>query len=379
MTDSHAFLAPSSAFQWGPGGCPASPRMQAQFPEDEESEKAREGTAAHFYVSEALLDRQHPVGTIAPNGVPINAEMISCGQDYLRDIQDTFAAAHTGSVVRVENRVTMSKMIHSKCWGTPDCYVVDWGNRVIHLWDYKYGHRYVDVFRCWQLIAYLIGIVETENLASLDGWKFTMTICQPRNYHPEGPMRVAPDLDGAKLVSHAIDLRVAANEAMLPDSPLKTGEHCRDCTARHACPALERVAMGCVDMSLVAPPVDLPVNAQSVELVILRAAMKRMGARAEGLEASLLGALRSGARAIHHGVEYSFGRERYKDDIDIAEVFAIADMYGVDARKKVEALTPNQLRKAGVDATVIEPYVHKPRGALTLVEVTKHSIEKRFS
>lgn len=377
-SEGHAFLAPSGSPQWGPGGCPASARMQAAYPEDVESEKAREGTAAHFYVSEALLGREHPAGTVAPNGVPINAEMISCGTDYLRDIRDTMKSA-PDVVLRVEQRVTMTRMISPGNWGTPDAYVVDYWNRRVHLWDYKYGHRYVDAFRCWQLIDYLIGIVETENIPDIETWTFTQTIAQPRNYHPDGPLRCAPDITGAQLVTLAEELRVAAEAALGPTSPFKTGDHCRDCTARHACPALQKVAMSCVDMSFCAQPVDLTANAQSVELAIIRAAIKRMGARAEGLEASLLGCIRSGANVPFHKAEYSFGREKWKDDTNAQDVFAVGDMFGVDLRKKQEPITPAQAKKAGVDASVIDTYAHKPRGALTLVEITEHSIAKRFS
>jgi hypothetical protein len=353
--------------------------MQAAYPEDEESEKAREGTAAHHYVSETLHGRACPVGTVAPNGVPINAEMIECGHDYLMDIRDTMKAAHPGSVLRIESRVTMFRMISPQNWGTPDAYLVDWGNRVIHLWDYKYGHRYVDAFRCWQLIDYLIGVVETENIVELETWRFTQTIAQPRNYHPDGPLRCAPEITGVQLVTLAGELRAAAEAALEPDSPFNTGGHCRDCTARHACPALQHVAMSCVDMSFAAPPVDMPPNAQSVELAILRAAIKRMGARAEGLEASLLGHIRGGKSVPFHKAEYSFGREKWKDDANVDEIFAIGDMFDVDLRKPRVPITPAQAKKAGVDASVIDTYAHKPRGALALVEVSDHSIAKRFS
>lgn len=375
----HAFLAPSGSPQWGPGGCPASARMQEAYPEDTDSEKAREGTAAHHYVSEILHGRECPVGTVAPNGVPVNAEMIACGADYLRDIRDTMGAAGAGSVLRVESRVTMSKMISSQNWGTPDAYLVDWYNRVVHLWDFKYGHRYVDAFRCWQLIDYLVGIVETENIAEFETWRFTQTIAQPRNYHPDGPLRCAPDITGGQLRALAAELREAADAALDPEGPYKTGDQCRDCTARHACPALQKVAMSCVDMSFAAQPVDLPPDAQSVELVIIRAAIKRMGARAEGLEAAVLGHVRSGKAVPFHKAEYSFGREKWKDDTVVDDVFAIGDMYGVDLRKKREPITPAQAKKAGVDASVIDTYAHKPRGALALVEVSDHSIAKRFS
>ena len=52
MTEAHAILAPSSAARWMQ--CGRSPSMEAAFPEEEESEAAREGTAAHWWWSEAM-------------------------------------------------------------------------------------------------------------------------------------------------------------------------------------------------------------------------------------------------------------------------------------------------------------------------------------
>ena len=56
--------------------------MEALYPEPE-SEAAREGTAAHWYVTEAVQGRVHPVGALAPNGVPLDAEMVECGAAFV--------------------------------------------------------------------------------------------------------------------------------------------------------------------------------------------------------------------------------------------------------------------------------------------------------
>ena len=82
----HAFLAPSSAGIWGPGGCPASPTVEAQYPEQEDSEKAREGTAAHWVASERLGGRSVAVGELAPNGVVVDQDMIDGTDAYVADI-----------------------------------------------------------------------------------------------------------------------------------------------------------------------------------------------------------------------------------------------------------------------------------------------------
>jgi len=375
----HAFLAPSSASRWGPDGCAASPTLEAMYPEDTESPAAREGTAAHFYVTETLSGRAVAIGNLAPNGHPIDQEMIDCGYDFIRDVQDTVKAVNNG-ILKIESRVYATNVVHPDNWGTPDAYLCEKFRRTLHVWDYKYGHRYVDAFGNWQLIDYCAAILETEGvpIEEWPHWKITTTIAQPRNYHPDGPLREW-FFNGAQLAERVVRLRAAALAARSPNAPYTTGEHCRDCLGRHACPALQRVVMGLVDLSLTGQPVDLPPLALGLELRIIRAAMKRLGARATGLEEAALAAMRSGTDIPHWRAEYSKGREKWKEGTPIAEIVTLGEIYGVELLKPPAAITPAQARKAGVDTEIVKAYSDTPRGAMALVPFDDADIAKRFS
>lgn len=377
----HAFLAPSGTPQWGPGGCPASAGMQERYPKAEDSAEARDGTTAHFYVSEALHGREQPAGTIAPEtGDPITREMIECGYDYVRDIRDTLAAASPGSAVKIESTVSMGGLVHPLNWGTPDCYLVDRPAKRLHLWDYKFGHRYVDAFENWQCIDYLAGVLEDEGIAEAEWpqWSFTVTIAQPRNYHPDGPMREW-FFKGDRMASYIHRLKIAAQLATGENPALATGEHCRDCTARHACPALQRAAMSMVDYSFTAQPIELPDAALGLELAIIRDAMKRLGARATGLEEDALARARKGRTIPGWRADYSYGRQRWKEDTNVADIITLGAIYGVDLAKPPAAITPKQAIKAGVDEEVIAAYSETPRGAMALVRSDGTDVAKRFS
>jgi hypothetical protein len=375
----HAILAPSSASRWGPGGCAGSPDMEARYPEDQDSPEAREGTAAHFYVTEALSGRTVAIGSLAPNGYPVNQEMIEAGYDFIRDVQDTVKAVNNG-ILKIETRVFAASTVHPQNWGTPDAYLCEKFRRTLHVWDYKYGHRYVDAFNNWQLINYCAAILESEGVPVEDWphWKITVTIAQPRNYHPDGPLREW-FFNGAQLVEKVAQLRAAAYAAREPGAALTTGEHCRDCLARHACPALQRVAMALVDMSLSGQPVDLPPLALGIELRVIRAAMKRLGARATGLEEAALVAARNGVDIPHWRAEYSKGREKWRDTTPISELVTLGEIYGVDLLKPPAAITPTQARKAGIDTEIVKAYSETPRGAMSLVPFDDVDIAKRFS
>src|SRR5580658_4847961 len=142
----HAKLPPSGAFRWGdPNGCPGAAAMEERYPEDTESEAAREGTAAHHYLSETLLGRQVNVGDVAPNGVPITSEMVIGARAMIQDVLRIHGT--TRGELLIEQRLNMTS-VHALCWGTADGVFIDLQGGHIIVWDYKFGHRYVDPYRC---------------------------------------------------------------------------------------------------------------------------------------------------------------------------------------------------------------------------------------
>jgi hypothetical protein len=385
VSGEHAPLAPSSAHIWAPdGGCRGSVALQAAYPGPPDSPDTLEGDAAHWYVAEALNGRAPAIGALSPNGIPINSEMIDAAQGLLVDIRDTLAACTPGTLLRVEERV-YAPSVHQSNWGTPDTYALDKAQRALHIWDYKYGHRFVDAVRNWQMLDYAVAILDSEgfspdlpydNPQSWHGWRISVSIAQPRNYDPIGPIREW-HLSGEGLRDTYLPrLRQSAYEAMQPGAPYTTGEHCRDCTGRHVCPALQRAGAIAMDVSLTAQPVALPPHAVGLELRQIDDAIKRLEARKTGLEEHALGLLRGGTRIPFFSAQHASGRERWK--VPVGEVFALGEMLGVTVRKPPEAITPAQARKAGIDAGVIQAYAETPKGALKLVRVDDDAAKLAF-
>jgi hypothetical protein len=375
MSD-HALLAPSSAHIWAPpDGCPGSARMQALYPEPEDSPDAIEGTAAHYYVSEILNEREPFVGMVAPNGHPITAEMVDCAQSILIDVRDVMRS-WPGAELWVERRVFMP-IVHADNWGTLDVAVIDRANRRAYLWDYKFGHRFVDAAGNWQLLDYAIGVLrELAPCAEWPQWSLTLSVAQPRNFHPIGPIREWR-VDGATLLdTYVPKFYEAARLATAENPPLRTNDHCRDCTARRACPALQRAGAIAMDVSLHAQPVELPPHAVGLELRQIDDAIRRLEARQTGLEEQALGLIRGGTAVPFYSAQHASGRETWNVPLD--QVFALGDNFGVDLRKPA-AITPGQARKAGIDATVITAYAEKPRGALRLERVNDDAAKLAFS
>ncbi len=374
----HALLAPSSAHIWA--YCAASVNLQAQYPEPEDSEEAREGTAAHWYVSELLYGRDVAAGSVAPNGEPITAEMIDCAQGILVDIRDTYATCVSqggAPLMYVEARQNMDRLVHPENWGTPDVVIIDAPRKKLFVWDYKYGHRYVDAAENLQLIDYAIGAL--REIPSLDWphWSVCLNIAQPRNYHRLGPMREWQTTGRALLDEYVPQLHEAAKLATGENPAYQTGDYCRDCSARYACPALQQAAALAMDVAMqAAPPIDLPPHALGLELRQLDDALTRIKARKTGLEEQALGAIRSGQAVPFFSAQHSVGRERW--NVPAAEAFALGEMFGVDLKKPPEPITPKQARDLGVDETVMLEYAGKPRGALRLERADDNAAKLAF-
>jgi hypothetical protein len=367
MTDGtyHAPLAPSSAHRWGPGGCPASPAMEARYPEDTESQEAREGTAAHWVLEQILRGQPEPaVGTLTPNGHPVTVEMIQGVAPLVDDIRDTQRACQTpGYTIRIEEYVSAAETIHPDNGGTPDCYLLDRGARVLHVWDFKFGHRQHDPFRHWQMVDYAACIMDSEGFTFDDilTFSYTFTIGQPRAYHPDGPVREwhAP---GTVIGPMLLQLRVAAHAASEPDAQCQTGPHCRDCRAAWDCVANQRVGGAAIDVAYAQQSTGMDAAALGLELRMIDAARDRLKARGEALEARVMGLQRAGQSVPHWTLGSTKPRTVWRDGSE-SEVALMGDIQGVELRKaEIPLVTPAQAVKLGLDQSVIDAYAYTPKG-----------------
>lgn len=372
MSD-HAFLAPSSASAWGPGGCPAYPRMAAAFPEDGSTLEAREGDAAHWYVSETALGRRPEMGAVAPNGHPVNEEMAECAWAMVTDI--CAKIEDPAVMTATEQRVEMPEIHPTLNWGRMDFGAIDPTKRILYAWDFKYGHGYVDVFENWQLVDYAVGAARHFGVTIDHTWTIDNRIYQPRSFHEDGQIKRWV-CDGARFLELRAQLAAAATAAVDPDAPMVTGVQCHHCPARHACPALKRVGGVAMDMSLRGVPLELEPENAGLLLRMVRTARERLEDLETGLDAYVSEALRSGVRIPGWEMKPGTARERWTQPV--ADVLALGAVLGVDLQKPVEPITPAQARKKGIDAAVISAYSERPPGAVKLQPVDEKDIRKAF-
>lgn len=377
--DQHAILAPSSADRWGPDGCAGSVAMEANQPEQEPTEESREGDAAHWLLAQTLLKLTVPADAVAPNGVPINDEMREAIVELVEDVNDTLKGAVGGrDFYEIEQRLEATEILHPDCWGTPDVLFVQWSKKTIHIWDFKYGHRFVDAYRNWQMIAYAAAAVQTHS-PTLDpeDWSFTLTTAQPRCFERDelgGTLREW-FVSGAELAPLIDALRVAAHAAREPDAQLRTGPHCRDCRAQWDCPANQRAGGAALDVIRGQGSSHMDPRSIGLEAKVLAEAMDFVKARLSALDAQALALLGRGEAVPFHSIGWTQPRLAWEKDRQ-AEAASIVAMFGVDVQPGVALPTPSQCVKQGVDGSVITPYTRRNEPSRKLIRVDDTTASK---
>lgn len=384
----HATLAPSSAPQWG--HCAGSVKAQHAFP-DLESEQTREGTAAHWVVSEALeayttgaaVPCSAYEGAQAPNGVIIDEKMTEGAQVMVDSVVSTWQRwGHDGELL-IEQRVHMPGIHPTENWGTLDASLYVPERSVLYIWDYKHGHRDCQAVDNLQLVNYLAGLVERYQIDGLTDQQTTVVarIVQPFSYHAAGPVKdwvfKLSDLRGTFNILHA-----KAHEALSDNPRLNTGKWCRDCKAVGVCSSARMAGYNFVDM--VNEPYQMDEMAGSdltVERSILQDGLAVAKARLEAIEDELTHRVQKGETDSGLTLEASEGREQWA--IPTKQVIMLCGQLGVDATKEA-VKTPRQTRDAApkevrpVLETVMANVVRRPAGKIKLVPASDTKAARAF-
>lgn len=374
MSGQHSFLPPSGASAWKQ--CAAWPAMNALYPKDDTPESL-EGNAAHWVAWELLAGHRPVEGNIDPAGIVITNEMIQGGELLVDTI---FNTVPLDSHLNVEKPVAI-KRIHDSCYGTPDVWFYDKERFILYVWDYKFGHRFVDEFENDQGVCYVEGIIAELSIklgipeGQLDQLiTVEFTIIQPRCFHKGAPVRTwkvrADTLRG--------QVNQLANAATLTFDPVPTATtntECTDCPGSHACAALQEAAYSDSEYAVTSQPVELTPQAAALELRIMERSLERLQARVEGLRENVAAYIKQGHRVPFWCVEQGYGRDQW--NVPNEQVFGIGELYGVDLSQR-KPLTPKQAAKLGIDETVIKQYSTTPLGKIKLIPDNESDARRVF-
>ena len=210
----------------------------------------KNGTAAHEAAAaclEAGMDAWEVIGQKFGQDVEVDGEMAVAIQVYLDYVSEI---SKNATVKMVERRI--SHPAHPLFYGTVDygqlstpdgrefdelCIqhqvTADYGD-LLDVTDYKHGEGImVDVWDNPQIMYYAYGLLRQHPTATL----VRLTICQPRGFHVEGPIRVW--VTTAKYINDwAAEELIPAMHRTEMDHTLDAGPWCRFCPAKLVCPLL---------------------------------------------------------------------------------------------------------------------------------------------
>ena len=383
----HSIIAPSSAAIWGkPDGCTGYVAMSAAYPETEESEASKNGTASHELGeilirmgqtagSDKITDsiRTDIVSKMSSDGVMFTDEMFNAAWEYADDV---LYELHTrrGARLEVEHRVTCPS-IHTESFGTVDAFMHDTFKQELIVWDYKYGMGTVEAFENWQCINYVAGLLDYLQCEE-QHITVRIRIVQPRAFHKEGTIREWV-IKASDLRVHINTLHNNAHRALGPDAGTLTGDHCKHCEARHACDVALTAGMKLYEIAGKPLTVELDPNAMGIQLSVVKRAIRQLQYLESAYEEQVKSMLRGGKAVRGWYTMPKFGRVKWNKPYD--EIVAMGDMMGKDLRKDPVAITPAQAIKLGVDKTLIAAYSEKPNNGLELTETSTNKSREVFS
>lgn len=367
----HSPLGASGAYRWMV--CPGSVTLSSGV-EDEESDHAALGTAAHELAARCLTngrDAWEYVGCVWTDEEPVGGgdveakfvtkEMADAVQVYL-DWARKFLNRNQGNTF-IERRFHCPK-IHKEFYGTSDFAHLLNDHRLV-VADYKHGAGIVvEVEDNEQLMYYACGILEDLGL-----WETVevvdLYIIQPRGWHYDGPIRkwsISVD-DLARWLEGTL---IPAMERALVSNETASGEHCRFCPARgHACPQLmeemeeyEVMAKG-IEGAKGADPLSPEQIARFLEL---KGRAKIVFAAAEK---TAFNRMQAGVSIPGFKLAPKRANREFRDGAQPEAV----KIFGDDAFTKPELKSPAQLADLPGGEAFVAKYAFKPDAGLTVVPV----------
>lgn len=349
-------------------------QIQNPGPPGELSQSKLEGRACHEVAQK--LFRNEPfsdiVGSLSQDGIVITQELFEAAREYYNDVWGYCNSHGVTGKWHIEEHLDLSDW-QDGWFAIPDAWVYEAQSRTLVIWDGKFGHSLVEVFEHWPMIIYAMGLCKELKPDVVE-----MRIVQPRGFHSDGVVRKwAITFD--ELMSYSGDV-LDALEKVLSDSPTCTpGPHCKTCTARANCDALQRTGYDNIDYVAQLQTHTLSGHSLGVELKMLQRAQEMIKMRLSGLEEQALHEIKQGQHVPFYSAKPTYGRKRWKKEIPVEQVIMMGDLMGQDLRKPVELDTPAQCIKKGIDPAVVEQYAETPATGVKLEPVTERGIKSVFS
>jgi len=243
---SHAILSASSSHRWL--NCNPSARLEQEF-EDQETEAAAEGTAAHA-LCEHKLRKALKLRSKKPVSQYDCDEMDDYTDGYVQFVMEQLAQAKLtcpDPQVLIEQRLDFSCYVPDG-FGTGDCLII--ASPRLHVIDFKYGLGVlVDAYQNPQMMLYALGALRIFDCL-YDITEVSMSIYQPRRENVSTwTISVDELMDWAENT-----LRPKADLAYKGEGEYSPGSWCQFCKAAVKCRARAEEKLDLARFEFAQPP-----------------------------------------------------------------------------------------------------------------------------
>ena len=243
---SHAILSASSSHRWL--NCNPSARLEQEF-EDQETEAASEGTAAHA-LCEHKLRKALKLRSKKPVSQYDCDEMDDYTDGYVQFVLEQLAQAKLtcpDPQVLIEQRLDFSCYVPDG-FGTGDCLII--ASPRLHVIDFKYGLGVlVDAYQNPQMMLYALGALRIFDCL-YDITEVSMSIYQPRRENVSTwTISVDELMDWAENT-----LRPKADLAYKGEGEYSPGSWCQFCKAAVKCRARAEAKLDLARFEFAQPP-----------------------------------------------------------------------------------------------------------------------------
>lgn len=243
---SHAILSASSSHRWL--NCNPSARLEQEF-EDQETEAAAEGTAAHA-LCEHKLRKALKLRSKKPVSQYDCDEMDDYTDGYVQFVLEQLAQAKLtcpDPQVLIEQRLDFSCYVPDG-FGTGDCLII--ASPRLHVIDFKYGLGVqVDAYQNPQMMLYALGALRIFDCL-YDITEVSMSIYQPRRENVSTwTISVDELMDWAENT-----LRPKADLAYKGEGEYSPGSWCQFCKAAVKCRARAEAKLDLARFEFAQPP-----------------------------------------------------------------------------------------------------------------------------
>jgi len=357
----------SNAHRWGTQwGCTASIELEEKYESFQKSDDQAFGIKCHNLAEECLIRKNHtPLDNVTGAERDVVLPYVT---DFIEKYKD-FEGKKRNIAFEQKLRATR---IHNDLMPIIDAHLYVPECKYLCIWEFKAGHKTVEVENNLQMICGFCAIEEKFDIIDDQNLTVEFRIVQPRSYHSDGPIRNA--------IYKASDFRGAINTlSMRANSDHRdqvTGTHCYGCQAIMHCDAAIKNIYTMYETIQKLKTVDITNDQLAINYELLNHIKEKINYILPSTEVEMMERIKKGQLVKGYEITPSTGRIEW--DCGVDKLKNLQNMLNVPLLKE-SPITPKQAIKAGVSEKIINKIASRKNNGYKLSKISKHKIKELFT